>query len=387
MIKNGDSLLKGSAKYLGPFNYERYKSTSEDSESKKKNSEPKQLTEEQRQEIVTRMLASTSKPNGANRPYGTGETIGSAGVAVVKTGQVNHEFEHGFVAGETTFLEARARTYHTKTAVGAEAQASLVRVEYGAKGSVPLVQAGETEIVGAGGYARGEVFVGAQGNAQAGAGMKGILPYAAASAAGFAGARVVVTAGGEVRLLGVGLRLDGEGHAWAGAQGSAEASISPTGIKAGVEGFAGAEAGVSGTASIGGIGVSGEANAYAGAGGKAGVAIGLTEDGEITVSAELGGAVGVGAGAGLSVSIDTDQLIEDGANLFKTASDLASQAADGIGEAMESAGEAAEDTAETVAETAGDVVDAVGDAVGDAGQAASDTAEDVVETVTGWLPF
>lgn len=383
MIKNGESIYKGSHKDLKYYEYERYTSKKEDPKDDK--SAPKELTEKDKQKIVTRMLASAAKPNGANRPYGTGKTIDSAEVVGDKVGQVRIESENGYIVGETALLEARARTYKTKTHIGAEAQAGLIRAEYGGKGSVALVKAGDTEVIGAGVYGKGEFFVGTQVNTQAGVGMKGILAFAAASAAAFAGARVVVGAGGEIRIVGVGVRVDGKGQAWAGAQGSAEVSVTPTGVKAEVEGFAGASAGVSGTASVAGIGVSGEADAYAGVGGKAGFGVGMTDEGDIVFSANAGGALGVGAGAGIEVSIDTDQFLKDGEKFLATAGQLA-----------EGAGEAAQDTAESVADTAGDIVDAagevvedtaeaVGDAVGGAADAAGDAAGDAGEAVAGFF--
>jgi hypothetical protein len=391
MIKNGDRIYKNSSSELKYYGYEKHTSKEEPKDQKSK---PQELTAAQKQEIVTKMLAAAAKPNSANRPYGTGDTIHSAEVAAARVGQVKIEGSNGYVAGETVFLEARARTYKKNNAVGAEAQASLMRAEYGAKGSASLVNFGQAEIIGVGGYAKGEGFVGAQGNVEAGAGFKGIIPYAGASAAVFAGARVTVGAGAELRVVGAGVRLDGNAYAWAGAQGSAEVSVAPTGIKAGVEGFAGAAAGASGTASVAGIGVTGNATAYAGIGGKAEVAFGLTGDGEITISAEAGGAVGVGAGAGLEVSIDTDQLMKDGVAVFNTVGQIATEIGDGMAQGANAAAGVANSVAQTVAdgvqeagEVAEDTAEAAGNVVSETAGQAVDAGEDVVDAVTDWLGF
>src|SRR5262249_54245611 len=110
---------------------------------------------------VTKMLASISGPNSANRPYGAGDTIAEGGVAYKTIGQVRVSNGKGEAGGEITFLEARARTYKTKTGVGAEAQAGLARIEYGAKWDSALAQtSGGHELFGVGGSVKGEGFVG-----------------------------------------------------------------------------------------------------------------------------------------------------------------------------------------------------------------------------------
>ncbi len=324
----------------------------------------RQETEDKAKGLVTKTLAAIGRSNGANMPYGAGTTIGSAGVAALTLGRVAYDDGPIQVMGETTFLEARARTYHTKTGFGAEAQAGLFRSEYGFKSNLPLAQtSGGHELLGFGVEAKAEVFVGAQVNTYAGAGTKNGIPVAEASVSAFVGARAGIFSAAEVRVAGIGMRVNASAQAWAGAQGSASVTASPTGLSAEVEGFAGAEANVSASASIGGIGISAEGDAYAGVGGKAGISIGY-KDGDIKIEAELGGAFGVGVGTELGASINLDQLLGDGAAFLGTASDLLNNGTQSAGDAANSAGQEVKDAVDAAAQAATQAVDAVMDFFG-----------------------
>jgi hypothetical protein len=380
MSKNTITLYQSSYSDLQSFTKDQFRATipvtnPAAAKTSSKQSDEKTTTDDKAKDLVTRALASLAQPNSANQIYGAGDTLGSVGVAYRTFGQVNASDGHGQVAGETTFLEARARTYQTKIGYGAEAQAGLFRSGYGVKFDASLAKKGDHELFGVGVQGTEEEFVGAQVNAQAGAGTKKGLPSAEAGVSAFAGARVVVTAGGEVRVLGLGLRAGGQADAWAGAQGSASVSASAAGVSAEVEGFAGAEASASGTASFAGIGITAEGDAYAGAGGKAGISIGYN-NGTISVEAELGAALGVGAGGEIGVGVNLDQLVGDGEAFLGTMESL-----------FDSGAQAATQAASDAGQTAGNIVQDAEHAAGQTGQALVNGAEQAVDAVASFFGF
>lgn len=162
---------------------------------------------------TNKILESSRSNNRANQAYGRGDTFQSAEAAVKRLGEFKYEGDTVQGAGGIAILEARARTYGTKTSRGAEAQASIFRAEYGGKYDQSFVTVGDGhEIVGAGAKGNLELFLGAQSKAEAGFATKHGLPYAYAGVYAFAGARAMANAAVEGRLLGVSL---GALKAWA----------------------------------------------------------------------------------------------------------------------------------------------------------------------------
>ena len=73
------------------------------------------------------VIGDTIRNNAANQAYGTGTTGASVGAAYSTVGKVDIKGDNGTVQGQTDLLSAGARTYTTKSKVGAETQASLER--------------------------------------------------------------------------------------------------------------------------------------------------------------------------------------------------------------------------------------------------------------------
>jgi len=162
-------------KFYGSVDSKQVSWNSEGKQPSKNSGKPKDPAKEEarKQEQALREIMAFGRPNGANRAYGGGETITSTTTgATGKAGEINYQSGGGAVVGQTTFLEGRARTYQARTTIGAEAQASLVRAEYGAKWDGSLVTVDGREILGAGAFVNGEGFAGAQANAEAGAGSR-----------------------------------------------------------------------------------------------------------------------------------------------------------------------------------------------------------------------
>lgn len=316
-------------------------------------------------ESTNKILESTRGNNRANQAYGKGDTFTSREVALARIGQARYESDTLQAGGGVAFLEARARTYGDKTSRGAEAQASLVRVEYGVKYDQSLVTVGskDAELVGVGARGNVEGFLGAQTKAEAGIATKKGIPYAYAGAYAFAGARASASGAVEGRVAGVSVGAEGNGYAWAGAQAGAEGSVSPTGAKAEAGAFAGAKAGVEGEIAIFGVGIGGSAEASAGIGAEAGFTAGF-HDGELAVGFDAGAALGVGVGYGVDVSIDLETMARDAQNVADAAGGVLEEAAEAGGEAVEAVGEAVGGAAEATGDAAGDVWDGIGDATG-----------------------
>lgn len=384
---------------LKPISIHREKSGHTYSEGQVHKHNEKGTTTRTDMDATNKILEGTRSRNKANQAYGKGDTFSSTSAAVARLGKVAYENEVVKAGGEVALLEARARTFGSSTSRGAEAQASLVRVEYGFKYNQSFVTVGngQHEILGAGAKGNFEFFTGAQTKAEAGVATKGGLPYAYAGAWAFAGARASASGSAEGRVVGVSVGAEGNAYAWAGAQAGAQGSIGATGASAEAGAFAGAAAGVEGDVAVGGIGVGGSAEASAGIGAQAEVSAGL-KDGEITFSAEAGAALGVGVGFGVEVSVDVDTLARDAAATAGTLGYLGGQALEAAGNFVEGAGQAAADGASQAAATGQDVVEEVvetvteavedgAEAVGDAANAAGQAASGAVNTVAGWLGF
>lgn len=308
-------------------------------------------------DATNKILEQTRGKNKANQTYGKGTTFASREVAVARLGKV--AFENGPVkaGGEVAVLEARARTYGTKTSRGAEAQASVARLEYGFAYSDSYARVGQSELIGAGAKGNVEGFLGAQVKAEAGVDTKKGIPYAYAGAYAFAGARVSASGEVEVRVAGAGTRAQGDAYAWAGAQAQAEVTANPTGVHAEAGAFAGASAGVEGKLSFMGIGIGASAEASAGIGAQAGFDAGYdAKDHEIKLGFDAGAALGVGGGYGVDVAVDLDELIGDAGKVAETAGAVAGEVAETVSGLVEDGAEAVGNAVEAGSEAAGDVI-------------------------------
>jgi hypothetical protein len=163
---------------------------------------------------------------------------------------------------------------------------------------------------------KAEAMVGAEATASAsftGTGVEG-------QAEVFAGAKA--SAEGSINAGPVGVNGSAEGMA--GANAGVNGSVGKDGVNLGAEAFAGAKGSVEGGADIGGIGVSGTAEGWAGAGAEAGVDMGMNEEGKFEIGANAGAAVGLGGELGFKVTVDPDKVT-------KTVGDAAGAVGDAAG--------------------------------------------------------
>ncbi|MCI0442914.1 hypothetical protein L0152_06810 [bacterium] len=315
-----------------------------------------------------------ARGSGGLTAYGEGKTTSQSGGAVKSWDKTfaGGENEKYAVKGEAAALEARSRTYKYDSGlgVGAQAEASLIRGKIGVQANTGH-KVGNAEVVGASGNAEVDGLVGARATAEAGVGVgRDGLPAVRVGAEAFVGARVDARAGGEARLMGVGLDGKGSASTMAGAQASSEASLGLTGMEASVSAFAGASAGASGSASLAGVGASGSAEAWAGVGARAELDAGYT-DGKLQFKFGLGAALGVGGAVGGGFTWDLNETKTD----IERAAYNTTQLAASVGQTMTS-------TAGTVANTLTFGANAAGNVVNDGANIVANTAGNVVNEGT-----
>jgi hypothetical protein len=318
---------------------------------------------------------------GSVTGYGIGETTDSSETAVWKQGTY-HQGENHQAFAETAALEARARTFKTELGVGAQAEANLFRASAGVTADKSLAKVGDAEIVGASGYAESHFSVGARATAEAGVGIgKDGLPALRVGADVYTGALQENRAGGELRLMGIGVGAQGSTTLMAGAQANAEATLGVTGAKVSAGAFAGASAGASGTANVAGVGVSGSAEAWAGVGARLDADVGYKE-GKLNFEFGIGAALGVGGATSVGFTWDLNKTVADGKRFVDNAGKLIeAQAAttaktlEGgakeVGRAATTAAKQVEQGFKSVTKSAGNAVKSVASAAKSVGSAIS----------------
>ncbi len=262
-----------------------------------------------------------SKSFAMDRYGQNGETIDSSEVHLIEFGKVDSLRESSLgttrLKGQTRIGEARARTYSDRldlkngdssASIGAEAQANLIRADYGvtnksrsqAIGGVKVQQQQKASV---------DAFVGGHAQSQASVNLSSD-PEVSARAGVFAGAKVDASASNTTTVLGASSTQSARGYAAAGAGADAGVGLNKQGVSADAGAFAGAKAGANGSVEVAGVEGGGNAEAWAGVGARAKADAGY-DAGKVSVSLGAGAAVGVGGSVDTELTIDVAKTVHD----------------------------------------------------------------------------
>ncbi|MPY77689.1 MAG: hypothetical protein GEV04_04180 [Actinophytocola sp.] len=134
--------------------------------------------------------------------------------------------------------------------------------------------------------------------------------------------------------------LAGQGEVFVGAEANADASIGLTGVEAEAGAFVGARAVGEASAEVGGIGAGVTGEAWAGAGAEASGQFGMGEDGKFHIGGELGIGLGVGAKVGFDVSVDPGEVVDTVSDVASDVGDVANDVGGAISDGVGAVGNA-----------------------------------------------